>query len=288
MKKVIALFLSVFFLAGCATYTFNHGDKPYDQGYVASRDRFPIVEYTVGKDNTVPDLALAKERFHRRKSIVDSYYAQMGYIESRFKSMVINPPVFFVQVIVGVFRLPFIAMSDSKYKHDPAYKEKVMNQQIAQEAKEQARVKALKDKLNSYIQQDLLAEETIATAKPEKKAKAPASRPARPPKAKLEARQVQTKTVAAGEPVAVIVVKPAKGYSPLSVRFWGGKSYSPKSRIIHYAWDFGDGDVSTKENPVNIYYSGSVEPKQFTVTLTVTDNNGKTATASAVIEVMNK
>ncbi len=301
MKKAMWLFLSVLFLSGCATYKFDHGDKPYEQGFVAFRDNYPIVEYTIGKDNTVPGLDLAKERFKRRKTTVDSYYKQMGYIEGRFKETFINPPVFIAQVVVGVFRLPFIAISDYKYNHNLAYKEKVLNREIAQEAKEQARIKALKEKLNVYIQEDLLSEETIAevkekapapAAEPTKKAVKAAKKPktaaARPPKIKPEARRAQTKVVSLAEPVAVIVAKPAKGYSPLTVRFYGGRSHSPKSRIIHYAWDFGDGDISTKENPVNIYYSGSFEPKQFNVTLTVTDNDGKTATATAVIEVLNK
>jgi hypothetical protein len=303
MKKAMWLFLSMVFLSGCATYKFDHGDKPYEQGYVAFRDNYPIAEYTVGKDNTVPDLQLAKERFKRRKTTVDSYYTQMGYIENHFKETFINPPVFLVQVVVGVFRLPFIAMSDYKYNHNPAYKEKVLSQEITQEAKEQARIKALKEKLNMYIQEDLVSEEAIVAVKEKAPAPAPVVEPktkvtkaakkpkaavVRPPKITPEARQAQTEAVSVSEPVAVIVAKPAKGYSPLTVRFYGGRSHSPKSRIIHYAWDFGDGDASNKENPVNMYYSSSFEPRQFNVTLTVTDNNGKTATAAMVIEVLNK
>lgn len=87
---------------------------------------------------------------------------------------------------------------------------------------------------------------------------------------------------------AVIVAKPTKGYSPLKVNFYGNKSRSLHGRIVAFNWDFGDGDNSTKENPVNTYYSATFDPKYFNVTLTVKDNRGKTAQTTTVIEVLNK
>jgi PKD repeat protein len=89
-------------------------------------------------------------------------------------------------------------------------------------------------------------------------------------------------------PQAVITASPKKGYSPLTVHFSGTKSRSAHSKIIAYSWDFGDGDTSSKPNPVNTYYSGSVEPKYFSVVLTVTDDNGNTATSTMAVEVLNK
>jgi len=89
-------------------------------------------------------------------------------------------------------------------------------------------------------------------------------------------------------PKAFIMAKPIKGYSPLKVRFWGSKSFSPKGRIVSYLWDFGDGDTSKKMDPVNTFYSSTSEPKQFEVTLTVQDNKGQVSTANLTIEVLNK
>lgn len=90
------------------------------------------------------------------------------------------------------------------------------------------------------------------------------------------------------EPKALILAKPVKGASPLKVRFYGTKSYSPGARIVAYSWDFGDGDSSTQPNPLNTYYSASFEPRKFTVNLTVTDSHGKTASTSMDVVVLNK
>jgi len=87
---------------------------------------------------------------------------------------------------------------------------------------------------------------------------------------------------------AVIIAKPADGFSPLRVKFYGRKSRSRKAKIVSYNWDFGDGDISNKPNPTNIFYSGSFEPKVFTVTLTVADNRGNTDTSDIKITVKNK
>jgi len=90
------------------------------------------------------------------------------------------------------------------------------------------------------------------------------------------------------EPKVLILARPVRGVSPLKVRFWGTKSYSPGARIVDYSWDFGDGDTSSLANPQNTFYSASFEPRKFTVNLTVTDSRGKTATSSIDIVVLNK
>jgi PKD repeat protein len=89
-------------------------------------------------------------------------------------------------------------------------------------------------------------------------------------------------------PVAIITAKPMKGYSPLKVRFSAGKSHAIKGKIVSYEWDFSDGDKAKKPDPINTFYSGSFEPKQFTVTLTVQDDKGNIGTATETIEVLNK
>lgn len=155
MKRCVFLILSVVFLSGCAAYKFHHGEPPYDKGYVVSRDDYTIVEYSVGKDNSVPDRKLAKERFLRRRSIVEDYYKRMGYIENRFKMLFMDPPVMFLKVVAGVFRFPFVAVSDYRYGHNPKYREKIRKLEEARDAREETRIKKFKERLNSYIQQDL-------------------------------------------------------------------------------------------------------------------------------------
>ena len=69
MRKMILLVLLVVFLSGgCATYKFQRGKTPYDKGYVVSRDDKIIPEYTIGENNSVPNLELARERFKKRKN----------------------------------------------------------------------------------------------------------------------------------------------------------------------------------------------------------------------------
>jgi len=327
MKKILLSIFALIFLSGCATYKFQRGQPPYDGGYVAKRNNFTIVEYTVGKDNTAPDLEVAKERFKRRKATVEEYYEKMGYIESTFKENFLNPPIMIAKLIGGFFRLPFIAMNNRKYNNDPKYREQVKKQEDEKYAAEKNRKIVLKEELSSYIQKDLdtevvrpkvvqapvveetpAVEEKSAVEEPKKEVSSavpsvsePAKKPSekkflfffkkKPPKEKAEVKpQVKEvrKEALAGQPTVVILAKPAKGYSPLRVRFNGTKSRSPNGRIIAYEWDFGDGDKSTKPEPLNTYYSASFEPKQFTATLTVTDSKGATASSSIEIEVINK
>jgi hypothetical protein len=153
--KRIFLLISIVFLSGCATYNFHYGKAPHDKGYVVWRDNYPILEYTIGKDNNVPDFSLAKERFKRRRKIVEHYYKKMGYIENHFKMAFWDPCVMFLKLIGGVFRLPFIAISDYRYGHNPEYKANIDRREEVREVLEEARIGKLKEKLNIYIQKDL-------------------------------------------------------------------------------------------------------------------------------------
>ncbi len=340
MNRAVILLLLAFFLAGCATYKFHHGQAPYDKGYVASRDSYTIPGYTLGKDNSVPaDLALAKQRFSRRRRVVEDYYKKMGAIENRFKMAVYDPAVMFIKLIGGVFRLPFIAISDYKYDHNPAYREKVRKLEEEKDLREEARIARLREKLSAYINKTLDSENYPVSAKQGKSAKTlpkaelvakelsqieasssqaatgvsgqaiPVQSPTavsaeldkvqreqkmaqtmqRLPQEKPAKKVAQPKTPApSGQPRAIIIAKPQKGFSPLAVHLYGSRSTSPQGAIVSYSWDFGDGDTSEKANPVNTYYSGSFQPQQFTVTLTVKDSRGNTATTSSVIEVLNR
>lgn len=296
-------------LSGCATYKFNRGQKPPDKGYVVSRDDYTILEYTLGKDNTVPDdFKLAKGRFKKRRNMVEHYYKKMGYIENHFKMVFWDPPIIFVKFITGVFRLPSYAISDYKYEHNAKYREKIKKIEEEKETQEEARIKKLKDALNTYIQKNLAAESSKETQvqkvppKEEPQVEKPVveniaskeaqieqqAQEAMPPEKVEQVEQKAPETEKSVAPKAVIIAQPTKGFSPLTVHFYGHKSYSPQGKIVFYFWDFGDGDTSTKANPINIYYSGSFESKHISATLTVRDNKGNTASASIVIEVLNK
>lgn len=357
MKKLLFLLVSVLILSGCATYKFQKGTKPpFDKGYVASYEGDILPEYTIGKDNTVPaDLSLAKERFNRRRLTVEKYYEDMGYIENRVKEVFWEPPVMIFNIVIGVFKLPYIAYSDYKYENDPKYREMITKRDEDAYQKEKARIKSLKEELNIYIQKDL-SQETVS-AVPEQETKAPEAAtlekqplvenktelPKAPEKEEVAPKQevkpsqaaqaekeekaeskieptaekqeaVETKTEApkpdekpaiveekneeakpkeeikpeTPSPVAVIIARPIKGFSPLKVDFYGTKSHSPNGRIVSYDWDFGDGDTSNKPRASNTYWSSTYGARNFTVTLTVKDVKGTTATTTQTIEVMNK
>lgn len=399
MKKFFIILVALAFISGCATYKFHHGQSPYDKGYVVSRDNYTIIEYTLGKDNSVPGIKLAKERFERRRKIVEDYYKKMDLIQNRFKMAVWDPWVMFWKMVAGIFRLPFIAVSDYKYEHNPEYREKIEKMQDEKDAREDARIAGLREQLNNYIQEDLQKEEGVdipktqqktkkkffgifgvqekkdqkaavekikkekkampikedeqkkeakpieikkaVSVKKEEQVKEPQLKQTTPLKEKKAAELGTEKNLQASEqskkPIvleeakketekrpleaqkeaivkkeaigqkekekkpkitvvkeekpeikAIIAARPLKGYSPLRVKFSAARSYSRKARIVSYFWDFGDSDTSDKENPVNIFYSGSSEPVYFTVTLTVKDNQGNTARDSTIIEVLNK
>lgn len=338
MKKTIVLILSALFLSGCATYKFQKGQPPYDKGYVASREGYTIIEYTIGQDNTVaPNVALAKERFKRRHRVVEHYYKKMGNIENRFKEAVVDYPVMFFKLALGVFKMPGIAVKDFRYERNPKYRERIDKLDEEKEAQEQARIKKLKDALDDYIQKDLKREEPAVQLKQEipvqmqvektaiesippvaneveetkvkktqtekevarpvvdeTETKAPVLEKIEPKEAQQPEEPIKKVPQAAKEPdmdlqiKAIISARPEKGFSPLMVHFSGNKSHSKSGKIIFYSWDFGDGDTSTKENPVNTYYSGSFEPKEFTVALTVQDSTGNTASTTTAIKVLNK
>jgi PKD repeat protein len=82
-------------------------------------------------------------------------------------------------------------------------------------------------------------------------------------------------------PTAVISASTTSGEAPLAVSFSSSGS-ADDSGIAGYAWNFGDGTpVSNDPHPVHSYAGVG----KFTATLTVTDHDGLTDSASAVISV---
>lgn len=367
MKNLKLLLVAILFLSGCAGYRYHHGQSPHDEGYVVSRDGYTILEYTLGPDDSVPDRYLARERFKRRRRVVEDYYKKMGYIQNRFKEAVWGPWTSLWKLVGGIFRLPFIAVADYKYEHNPEYKKKVQEIDAQKEAKQEEHIEELKVDLDEYIEEDLSLEELQeqAVIEPGKKSftdkifgwwpwGGKSSRDEAEVRKQLGIMDIKEELIEVEGPEvviveekiteieveepeeviveekiteievvredtsqqeieelifevdqikdrekktppkpsqsigAVIIARPLLGFSPLRVKFSGRRSRSPRAKIVSYDWNFGDGDTSNKSNPTNTFYSGSFEPKVFTVTLTVQDNQGKTDTSSVEITVKNK
>lgn len=81
-------------------------------------------------------------------------------------------------------------------------------------------------------------------------------------------------------PVAIIV---ADGYTgegaPFSLRFDGSRSADPDGSITSYSWSFGDGQTGAGASVIHEF----TDSQSHTVTLTVTDNDGDTASTRTVI-----
>jgi len=78
--------------------------------------------------------------------------------------------------------------------------------------------------------------------------------------------------------VAQFTATPATGPAPLSVQFTNTSQGNP----VSWSWNFGDGTTSTDQNPVHTFSAVGV----YTITLTVTNQAGQTATATGTIEVV--
>ena len=321
MRKIGWLLVLLSLLSGCATYKFQKGPAPYDKGYVVSYDDKLIPEYTLGQNNSVPDLVLAKERFKRRRATVEYYYKKMGQIEARFKELFWDPPAMLVDFMGGILRWPFVAVADYKYNHNLKYKQRVDLLDEQEDSFEKSRINSLQEKLKVYIDQDLSKEtlvkepsvtEAVVSPRPvpvvstpevsadlekDQLIKAATEKPVPadelkavplPIVAAVPTEVAPVELIKLEPPVAVIIAKPTKGPSPLQVNFNGSKSYSKSNKIVSYDWDFGDGDTATKKNPLNTYWSTTYGSRIFTVTLTVKDTKGQIATTSMNIEVVAK
>ncbi|WP_328475263.1 PQQ-dependent sugar dehydrogenase [Actinoplanes sp. NBC_00393] len=84
-------------------------------------------------------------------------------------------------------------------------------------------------------------------------------------------------------PTAVAAGSPTTGQAPLTVTFSSAGSSDPEGGALTYSWNFGDGTTSTATNPTKTYASNGT----YNVTLTVTDPQGATGTASVQIGVGN-
>ena len=84
-------------------------------------------------------------------------------------------------------------------------------------------------------------------------------------------------------PTAVASADKTYGTSPLTVQFTGSKSTDPEGQALTYAWNFGDGTTSNTANPKHVF--STTTAIKYTVTLTVKDVKGSTATTTLAISV---
>jgi cytochrome c len=84
-------------------------------------------------------------------------------------------------------------------------------------------------------------------------------------------------------PVAEASADPTSGAAPLTVAFSSAGSGHPSGLPVTYHWAFGDGAESTEANPTHTY----TEAGQYAARLTVTADDGTTATATVQITVGN-
>lgn len=85
------------------------------------------------------------------------------------------------------------------------------------------------------------------------------------------------------QPIAPVakVNGPGNGQPGEAINFSSEGSYDPDGSIFSYFWQFGDGNISTSANPAYTY----AVPGYYTVKLTVTDNEGESATDEMQIYV---
>ncbi|MEN6341135.1 MAG: PKD domain-containing protein [Methanospirillum sp.] len=81
------------------------------------------------------------------------------------------------------------------------------------------------------------------------------------------------------DPVAELAASPLSGVVPLTVAFSASGSSDSDGTIESYLWDFGDGSSGNGVSASKIYTA----PGTYTATLTVTDNEGARAIATATI-----
>ncbi|MCW3985053.1 MAG: PKD domain-containing protein, partial [Candidatus Bathyarchaeota archaeon] len=93
-----------------------------------------------------------------------------------------------------------------------------------------------------------------------------------------------TKTVLNSPPVASFTESAETVYTNDAIAFNASESYDSDGNIVSYFWDFGDGTNTTGAIVEHSY----VDDGNYTVTLTVTDDDGATDSTSATKTVLNR
>ncbi len=86
-------------------------------------------------------------------------------------------------------------------------------------------------------------------------------------------------------PEADFTFSPMTGYPPLTMGVHAVPAYDPNGSEVSYAWSFSDGGTATGRNATHVFETAGT----FTITLTITDNLGRTAdlTQSIVVKKTN-
>ncbi|GAA5443655.1 hypothetical protein Misp06_01833 [Microbulbifer sp. NBRC 101763] len=88
-----------------------------------------------------------------------------------------------------------------------------------------------------------------------------------------------TVPVANQAPVASFTLSSQSGLSPALVKFDASASSDTDGSITSYEWNFGDGSDATGKEVEYTFYAYDGVDKEYTIQLTVTDNDGATATS---------
>jgi PKD repeat protein len=101
------------------------------------------------------------------------------------------------------------------------------------------------------------------------------------------ATDIETRVITVVPP-APVNTPPTAGFTQVcdaaNCRFTNTSTDVAPGTIVTHAWTFGDGTTSSATNPSHIY--AVVAPTDFTVTLTVTDNEGATDLETATVHVV--
>ncbi len=84
-------------------------------------------------------------------------------------------------------------------------------------------------------------------------------------------------------PTAVINTNTNNAFLGFPMKFSGTNSFDLDGKIVNYFWDFGDGSSANGANVQHIFFNKGL----YTVTLTVTDDDGLTGTTSVLINAGN-
>jgi PKD repeat protein len=77
------------------------------------------------------------------------------------------------------------------------------------------------------------------------------------------------------------IAGPATGAVTETLHFDGSGSFDPDGTIVDYAWDFGDGNNASGDKVNHVYNAAG----NYTIRLTVTDNNGAEANTTLIIQI---
>ncbi|HKZ94285.1 MAG TPA: PKD domain-containing protein [Candidatus Bathyarchaeia archaeon] len=92
-------------------------------------------------------------------------------------------------------------------------------------------------------------------------------------------------TTVATPPIAIFTTSTSRAVAGTPVSFNATDSYDPDGNIEHYHWNFGDGNITTVDDPIITHSYTSAD--NCTVTLTVEDNKQLINSAQATITIID-